>query len=208
MALSKDVYSLVETMCTAEQIQVLLRLRKGAEGVRITAENKEDLVRRNLRDAVDAKAIAEAQVFDLIRGAEENGAQHIFYYRCPKTYGSKLSLQLAAQNLWGKNWADRMQFPRHQLEENDYVWADARPWNPEKKPRDWVIKVYGDETHYRFLGESQEENKTLLIKKYAIERKRRVLMARWNDPDILELRVPSDESRRRVLGGSIRCGIC
>ncbi|MCC6394769.1 MAG: hypothetical protein IT167_29515 [Bryobacterales bacterium] len=187
-------------MCTAEQIQSLLRLHKGSDGVRITAENKEALVSRNLRDAVDAKVITEEQVNNLIRGAEENGGQHIFYFRCTKAYGAKLSLNLVAENLWGKNWATKMQFPRYELKENDFVWADARQWSPEKKPRDWTLKVYGDEVHHRFLGESHEDGKKLLVRKYAVEQKRRVLLARWNDPDILELRVPSDESRRRVLG--------
>jgi hypothetical protein len=141
MALSDEVFTLVANMCTAEQIQAVLRLQKGAEGVRITAENKEELVRRNLRDAVEAKAITESQVFDLIRGAEENGRQHIFYFRCSKSYGSKLSLDLVSENLWGKNWVTKMSFPRHELRHNDFVWADARAWNPEKKPRDWVLKV-------------------------------------------------------------------
>jgi hypothetical protein len=200
MALNEEIFALVETMCTAEQISAVLRLQKGAEGVRITAENKGELVRRNLREAVEAKAITEAQVFDLIRGAEENGRQHIFYFRCSKAYGSKLSLELVSENLWGKNWITKMSFPRHKLRENDFVWADGRLWNPEKKPRDWVLKVYGDEVHHRFLGESHEDNETLLVKKYAVERRRRVLLARWNSPDILELRVPSDESRRRVIG--------
>jgi hypothetical protein len=199
MPLDPEVYRLVEMMCTAEQIQSLLRLHKGSDGVRITAENKETLVTRNLRDAVEAKVISEEQVNNLIRGAEENGSQHTFYFRCAKSYGTKLSLNLVAENLWGKNWATKMRFPQYDLIENEFVWADARHWNPDQKPRDWVLKVYGDELHHRFLSESREEDR-LLIKRYAIERKRRVLLARWNDPDILELRVPSDESRTRIDG--------
>lgn len=198
MPLTEDVLRLVETLATTAQIQALLRERKGEEGVRITAEKKEELVRRNLREAVEARAIDESQVFDLIRDAEENGSQHIFYFRCSKKYGATFILDSVCEKLWGKDWRSKMAFPRHELAVNDFVYADARPWNPDKKPRDWVVKIYGQEVQPRFLGETYEDNQTVLIKKYAIENRRRVLLAKWNAPDILELRVPADESRKRV----------
>jgi hypothetical protein len=74
-----DALSLVKSLCTTEQIQNLLRTRKGEENVRISAENKDKVVDRNLRQAVEAKAIDLKKVFDLIRSGEENGNQHIFY---------------------------------------------------------------------------------------------------------------------------------
>jgi hypothetical protein len=67
----EDALSLVKKLCTADQIQNLLRSQKGQEGVRITAENKDELVDRNLRGALEAKAIEVEQVFELIRSAEE-----------------------------------------------------------------------------------------------------------------------------------------
>jgi len=76
-----DALTLAEGLCTAEQIKDLLRKRKGNENVRITAESKEDLIHRNLREAVAARAIDVREVYDLIRLAEETGNQHIFYYR-------------------------------------------------------------------------------------------------------------------------------
>jgi len=68
-----EILKLVENLCTAEQIKDLLRKRKGDEHVRISAETKEDLCQRNLRDAIRAKAVDLTEVFDLIRDAEENG---------------------------------------------------------------------------------------------------------------------------------------
>jgi hypothetical protein len=76
-----DALALVENLCTAEQIHSLLATRKGESGIRLTAENKTVLVDRNLREALEAKAVTLDSVFNLIRDAEENGNQHIFYFR-------------------------------------------------------------------------------------------------------------------------------
>src|ERR1017187_10300045 len=75
-----DALALIEKMCTAEQIHGLLATRKGEEGVRLTAEKKNLLVVRNLRDALDARAITLESVFNLIRDAEENGNQHYLLF--------------------------------------------------------------------------------------------------------------------------------
>jgi hypothetical protein len=70
-----DTLALVYDHATTEQIQALLRTQKGHENVKITAENKDQVVYRNLRDAVDSRAIDIEKVFDLIRDSEENGSQ-------------------------------------------------------------------------------------------------------------------------------------
>ena len=48
-----EALELVETLATTEQIQALLRTRKGDKNVRIGAENKNAVVFRNLREAVE-----------------------------------------------------------------------------------------------------------------------------------------------------------
>ena len=62
------LYKLVEQFATAEQVTELLRSSKGSEGVRVTAENKTDLVHRNLRGAVESRAISIEKVYDLLCG--------------------------------------------------------------------------------------------------------------------------------------------
>ena len=119
-------------------------------------------------------------------------------------YRAGLTLDSVATYLWGKSWRSKSSFPLHDTVEGDYIFVDARPWNPAKKPQDWTIKVYGQDTLYRYLGDEYQQDHTLYVKKYAIEAKRRVLMVRWNAPDILELRVPSDESRQRIDGWGSR----
>jgi len=77
----EDALQLVQQLCTVEQIQTLLRKHKGNEHIRISAETKDNLVGRNLRKAIEENALDVSEVFDLIRHAEENGNQHIFYYK-------------------------------------------------------------------------------------------------------------------------------
>jgi len=100
-----ELLKLIHEHCTTEQITALLREGKGNEGVRISAENKEFLVQRNLRDALEAKAINIEHTYDLLREAEENGNHHTFYFR-PKTkkLAEQLTIDYIGKALLGKAW--------------------------------------------------------------------------------------------------------
>jgi hypothetical protein len=192
-----DALSLAEELCTSDQIKTLLRTRKGEENVRLTAESKEDLVQRNLRDAVAGKAIDIAQIFDLIRLAEENGNQHIFYYR-PKSkrIGEALTSAAVAGQLWGANWVNSVaQFPAIRLKPDAFIYSDFRTL--PKKPKDWILKIYGQKEITRFTGKTEQRG-TSIWREYVPESLRIVLLARWNSPDLLEIRVQRNESRRRL----------
>jgi hypothetical protein len=214
-AYADELFRLVDNLCTADQVQGLLRTVKGQKDVRITAENKSDLIERNLRAAVGSRALSLDQVYELVRTAEENGNQHIFYFK-PKggrVSADSLKLESIARNLWGADWEKKMSFPDVKLKENRYIYADFRPWNPGQKPRDWMLKVYGNIKFDRFTGNEKQEG-TRLYKEFVRDDLRVVLLARWNSPDLLELRVQRDESVRRVkswvdqlwlkLGGALR----
>jgi hypothetical protein len=196
-----DALTLAEALCTSDQIKELLRTRKGDKNVRLSAESKEDLVHRNLREAISAKAIDIREVFDLIRLAEENGNQHIFYYR-PRTkhLADSLTHELIARQLWGPAWEKQVsQFPSLRLKPNDYRYADFRVFT--KKPKDWILKIYGQNVIARFTGKTEQRGSSLW-REYTEEPLRIVLSARWNSPDLLEIRVQRDESRRRVAAFS------
>jgi hypothetical protein len=192
-----DALALAGQLCTSDQIKELLRKRKGNENVRLSAESKEDLVHRNLREAISAKAMDIDEVFDLIRLAEENGNQHIFYYR-PKTrrIAEALSYESVARQLWGSTWEKRLaEFPSIRLKPNDYRYSDFRIL--PKKPKDWILKIYGQNVVTRFTGKTEQRGSSLW-REYVEEPLRIVLSARWNSPDLLEIRVQRNESRRRV----------
>ena len=193
-----ETLSLVKNLATIEQIQALLRTRKGEENVRITANTIGELVDSNLRTAVEKRAIEIEKVFDLIRDAEENGNQHIFYYRVKsRDIADALSFEKLAPRMWGTGWKTKLadDFPTIKLKPNDYKISDFRQL--PKKPRDWVLKIYGQATIERYTGDVKHQGQ-FFWRKYVQEELRSVLIARWNSPDLLEIRVDRNDSRRRV----------
>ena len=139
----EEALLLVENLCTTEQIQNLLRSRKDDKNVRVTAETKEELVNRNLKAAVESKAIEIKNVFDLIRSSEENGNQHIFYYK-PKSrhIAEALTFESIAQQLWKMNWKETLEsFPAIKLKPNNFQYSDFRLHS--KRDKDWILKIYG-----------------------------------------------------------------
>jgi hypothetical protein len=195
----EDALSLVKELCTVEQIQNLLRTRKGQDNVRISAETKDDLVDRNLREAVEARVIDVQSVFDLIRAGEENGNQHIFCYR-PKSssIANALTFESVAAQLWKKDWEQIVgSFPAIRLKPNDYQFSDFRP-HPTK-PKDWILKIYGHTVITRATGKIDERPDGSFWKEFVEDPLRIILLARWNYPDLLEIKVQRNESRRRVV---------
>lgn len=194
-----ETLALVKDLATTEQIQDLLRTRR--ENVRITGENKDQIVDRNLRDAIDSRAIEIEKVFDLIRDAEENGSQHIFYYKAKtKAIADALAFESVAERRFGANWKKKLEddFPQIKLKPNDFKVSDFRQL--EGKPKDWILKIYGQTIVEKSTAEQEPEGTTALWRKFTYEALRIVLMARWNSPDLLEIRVQRDSSRRRVEG--------
>ena len=194
-----EALSLVENLCTTEQIADLLRKHKGTKSIRITAETKEDLVRRNLRTAVESKALDIKEVFDLIRSSEENGNQHIFYWRPTNSkLASALTIEHIASQLWGGNWEKVVgAFPSIRLKPDDYKYSDFRAVST-RKPKDWTLKVYGQKTVVRATGKTKPEAPGVFWREFVEESLRIVLSARWNYPDLLEIRVQRNESRKRI----------
>ena len=195
----EEALELEERLCTADQIQDLLRAHKGEEQVRITAESKEDLVRRNLRNAIEARSVALDSVFNLIREAEESGDQHVFYFRAKhKNLSEAMNLEFFAKHLWGTGWEKQMeQFPAIRLKPNDFRYADLHRPNP-KKPKDWLLKIYGHSVITRATGKVEQRGQNTFWREFIEEPLRIVLVARWNNPDLLELRIQRNESRRRM----------
>lgn len=144
-----EALSLVEHLCTTEQAAALLRKHKGTKNIRITAENKEDLVRRNLRTAIESKAMDIEEVFDLIRSAEENGNQHIFYWRPTNSkLANTITLEHVAEQLWGSNFQKVLgAFPSIRLKPDDYKYSDLRAVST-RKPKDWILENLRSEDNH------------------------------------------------------------
>jgi hypothetical protein len=195
-----ETLALVKDFATTEQIQNLLRTRK--ESVRITGENKDQIVDRNLREAIEKRVIDIENVFDLIRDAEENGNQHVFYFKAKsRAIAEALAFEKVVPRLFGPNWEKKLEdeFPQIKLKPNDFKVSDFR--QHKKKPKDWIYKIYGQLTVEKQTNEEEREGTTSLWRKFEFESLRIVLLARWNSgPDLLEIRVQRDSSHRKVEG--------
>jgi hypothetical protein len=188
-----EVLSLVENLCTADQVRDLLRTRKGNENIRISAEDKDTLVQRNLRTAIETKAVEIEKVHDLIRDAEENGNQHIFYYRATQKLADALTLEHVAKQLWGASWNKTVaEFPSIRLKPDAFKFSDFRMFSTHK-PKDWILKVYGQKTIMRPTGKTNIEQDGSEWREFAPEHLRIILSARWNSPDLLEIRIQRNE---------------
>ncbi|QJW98671.1 hypothetical protein FTUN_6266 [Frigoriglobus tundricola] len=105
-----------------------------------------------------------------------------------------------------KNWRDQHQFPKLTLiPSTAFTWADFRI-GLAGKPHDWVAKFYDREVRHEDVPEDQVrkwiEGQTGTrvdpTWKFAVTKEvpyRSIVLARWNHPDVLELRV----SRRGVV---------
>jgi hypothetical protein len=194
--LKEDLGKLVSEWCAVEQIAQLLRDAKDtSEEVRVSAPKKEILIEENLRKAVEAGAISLDKVYNLIRESEENGNQHVFYYR---RSGQPGTLDDVAIRLWGAQWQKKMDLPRADLVENDFIFADLHPWNATLKPHDWVLKIYGHEYVDRYTDVIKPIGENRFTHEFVREARRIVIVVRWNNPGILEVRIPQTESKKRV----------
>jgi hypothetical protein len=186
---------LVLEHCTIEQIREVLRPALGNKNVKLSAENKEDLVYKNLKQALDSYSLDVERVYEALREAEENGPQHIFYLRCPsRDVANQLTPEYAHETLLGKN-APKEPILAHKI--GTQIISEVRPVG-KAKPFDWVMKMYGHEVREVATGEVIRESAARILHVYTPEEYRYVLMARWNAPDLLEIRVPRDSSVQRV----------
>ena len=191
-----ETLALVKDLATTEQIQNLLRTRR--DSVRITGENKDQIVDRNLREAIESRAIEIEKVFDLIRDAEENGNQHIFYYKAnSRAIGAALAFEEIAPRIFGRNWERTLEddFPKIRLRSNEFQVSDFRRLD---KPADWILKIYGETVNWSVTEERSEAGGVWRF--FEPTSLRIVLSARWNSPDLLEIRVQRSTSRKRVEG--------
>jgi hypothetical protein len=196
--LSNELFKLVDDFCSTEQITDLLRTAKGTEGIKLTAPNKQVLINTNLRTSLEKGIIPVEKVYDVIREAEENGSQYIFYYKPAGVLGH-LSVADIGTGLWGSGWEQKMKFPRVDLVENKFVYADLRAFLPHRKPLDWALKLYGHEVVDRATGVVEELGDNRFTREFVREDRRVVILVRWNNPGVLEIRLPRLTVSRKTL---------
>ncbi|MHC2068340.1 hypothetical protein ACYFX5_12820 [Bremerella sp. T1] len=195
--LFSGLYEIVEHQCKYDHIQALLReykehSKKHFSEIRYSGTKPE--IVKNLRRVVSAGLIPKQRVYDLIQSSEENGHQHIFYFRPSDQLletirkGDEIA-QALFEDQWGEDF-----FPRFDRFEDSLSWSDFRIGLPGK-PKDWVAKVYGHQKVNRVTKrEIKDETATSFTEVVNYVRKdfSYILMARWNDPDLLEVRIDQE----------------
>lgn len=207
MAEYDRLLELIEQNCTIDQVKSILRPALGNKDVKLSAPTHRELVQKNLRSALTSHSLDVEKVYDLLRESEENGPQHIFYLRsAAKEVQNLLTLDYVRKSVFGTK---PPQTPHLDHKPNGFVISEVRQWS-SRKPQDWALKIYGHEVREIPTGEVIRESATRILRVYTSEETRFVLLARWNSPDLLELRIPETDSRqrsdnwRRYLEGTLR----
>jgi hypothetical protein len=179
-------YDLLNEFATAEEIKVRLlkepkeRLKKDVH----VSGTKAHLIQQ-VKQLVAKKELKFDEVMNLIREGEENGDQHIFYFKAVGNAKAYLRSGSFPEDLWGEDWGS-MNFPKIEVNTERLDWSDYRR-SLDGKPKDWIAKLYGEEVHETPY---KKDTKGKYIRHwFATEQVRMVCLLRWNDPDLLEVRI-------------------
>ncbi len=138
------------------------------------------------------------KVYDLIREAEESGSQHIFI-TVPRSSPTAergchrkaaLGDRLGRKNKFSACWPFRGGIHLFRLSSVSH---------PETKPLDWVLKIYGHEFTDRATDIVTELSETRYTREFIREERRIVVVVRWNNPGVLEIRLPRLTDSRKQL---------
>jgi hypothetical protein len=160
------------------------------------------------------KLVTLEEIEELIQENEENGAQHIFYYKpASKAAAGRLAQgNRIAESIFGEGFTRKKQrFPRLlTVPDGQSEWIDFRVGYIPNKPKDWLAKIYVRATGQEPL--SQEEFESVLStngmkladfpKGFVFGGNRQIsrgvaVVVRWNDPDLLEFRVSQEWAEDR-----------
>jgi hypothetical protein len=195
------LYAFVEEQCTLEQVQNLLRQAKELDNaVRISETNKTKVVQTNLRLAVDGRRVAIEAVQNLIRDAEENGAQHVFLYALRDGVAANYAAgDVVGRRLFGSKWPNKTGFPLYLALPETEEWVDFRTI----ADGGWIAKAYGRQTITERVGAQEvdriEDGIEFLIQRLKRRTVRTTFLARFLPRlGMLELRIPLTSSRRTL----------
>lgn len=192
--IKQTVYDLLKRHCTSEQIAALLKEYRDVDPKQIHVTGVKSELIHGLQEAVGMNLIPEHRVFSLLQRHEENGNQHIFYFK-PRNRETATALangNAIATALLGKDWKD--QVPQLNLVPKTTTWSDFRI-SPATKLSSWIAKAYGHELGWRFVRQEPGEGDQIR-KIYEPAEERTVSLIRWRAPDRLEFRVPRSQSRK------------
>tara|TARA_A100000171_G_scaffold51156_1_gene64581 strand:- start:2242 stop:3279 length:1038 start_codon:yes stop_codon:yes gene_type:complete len=184
---------MVHTSATYSEVKQLLSDAKllDRDRVKLSASNKSDLINVNLSDAVKNGVIPKHKVAALVQNAEENGKQHVFYFKAKsRTVANKYSkTSTIGKQLFTKK--ELASFPLFVEMPREYKWIDFRTQETGNLSNDvvWMAKAAGVEQVEVTLDSNQRIDSTRFAIVKQLEDARVVLVALLRSSGLLEIRV-------------------
>ena len=215
----EDLFERVQRQVPSSQIEEILRKAKAApenpRDVLITSRNKQELVYRNLQQAISNGYVAKEAVEKLVQEISETGGQRIFLYRLKehvKTQNLRVSLDNVGTELLGSNWA-QISFPvYHNLPATPQV-SSLRSYALEANRREnpygfdapradgWILTIDASAKVEERIDGNSASNSNISVHTYAAKLEDAVVVIRyWEKLHLLELRIPNFQKRATVLG--------
>lgn len=193
------LYKLIDDACTNKQIRALLRAKKlDDKKVRVSGTSP-DLM-RHLKEAYDRGVLREDELIQLLAGGEENGRQHIFFYRPRQQARAHYKdVRLLRQKLIRETGINAARLPHFVLDPTERTLSDIRL---EPLPNDdfnLIVKWYSGRTIERFVSKEtfKRHGETFVRRIVKIDNIRLVSMVRYLPRGLLEIRVPTGERESR-----------
>lgn len=200
-----NLFKLIDDACTNEQIKKLLKIKKDDDN-KIRVSGPSDSLITQLREGLSRGTIGLMDLQLLLARGEENGRQHIFFYKPrPQVLNHYEDPYKVAAKLFGK--VSKMNFPQIHLQPKEPVWADFRAERLDGVDKlGWVAKFYVGREVEHLQPEKTEEKElgdgSIRVTRTSIRRwVRLVLLVKWRPWGMLEIRVPTgtSESRKTCL---------
>jgi hypothetical protein len=193
-----DLYELLDGLVTQKQIHAILSTFKEKHPDQIRLSGTKPELIENLKSNVISGIIPYWTPFKLLQDGEENGDQHIYFYRplTKKTQELCQDFKQLGIDLFGADWERKMLFPKLTKKTDSYEVVDFR----ETEDGGWVLKVYGFQTYDQKIKVEQYPDQTYAVFWKKVEY-RTVLVAHWSmerGKGLLEMRISRDSRPGRL----------
>jgi hypothetical protein len=200
----EHLYKLIDEACTNKQVRSLLRRKKlDNNKVRVSGSSAELL--RHLREAHGQGMVSDSDLIGLLAAGEENGRQHIFFYRVmPQAQSRYKDTDSLRQDLIRETEANAARLPHFVLEPSHRTLSDVRLESLPSTNSNLIVKWYSGRQYEHVVHQEafQRHGEQFIRREIKIEQTRLVSVARFLPRGLLEIRVPAGlrESRKVCLG--------
>jgi hypothetical protein len=193
------LFKFINEACTNEQVRALLREKK-KDGKKVRVGQNSEEVMQNLKTAHGRGVVRDDELIRLLAAGEENGRQHIFFYRVPARAHAKYSdSEQLVKRLRAVFGAAGDKLPHFVLLPERRTVSDIRTQRLANDQSNVVVKWYsGREFEEVVLKEHfQRDGDRYIRRESKIERVRLVSLLRYHPRGLLEVRVPTGERESR-----------